>query len=211
MLQIAAPATLPAPATLKLQQSLKAASAHAQHVWRDTPPFDGALVNAYIEIPLGDRRKYELDMAGNALALDRTIPEAIGGYPVNYGIVPQTVSYDGDPFDALVLGPVLPGGTFVKGAIVGVMHMEDENGIDSKVVLSRVGPDGRPTHDLTESDLERLAEYFNRYKREDGDPDTFATVTGWGTAALGRSFVQTTHAFFLRCRERVGSPCSITP
>ena len=41
-----------------------------------------------------------------------------------------------------------------------------------------------------------MADYFNRYKREDDDPKTFATVTGWGTAADGLSFVQTTHAFY---------------
>ena len=44
-------------------------------------------------------------MSTNERAIDRIIPKAIGGYPVNYGFVPQTVSYDGDPFDVLVLGP----------------------------------------------------------------------------------------------------------
>ena len=223
---VAAPDVLPAPATVKLVASLKAAAAHPKHVWRDTPPFDvsrrsspagsraaadGALLNAYIEIPRGDRRKYEFNMAKNAPALDRTIPEKIGGYPVNYGIVPQTISYDGDPFDVLVLGPAIPTGRLVKGAIVGIMHMEDETGLDSKVVISRVGADGKPTHQLTVADLERMADFFNRYKREDDDPKTFATVTGWGTAADGLSFVQTTHAFFTDCRERAGASCHVMP
>ena len=167
------------------------------------------MLNAYIEIPRGDRRKYEFDMAKNAPALDRTIPEKIGGYPVNYGIVPQTISYDGDPFDVLVLGPAIPTGQLVKGAIVGIMHMEDETGLDSKVVISRVGADGKPTHQLTEADLKRLADFFNRYKYDDDDPKTFATVTGWGTAADGLSFVQTTHAFFTDCRERAGASCHV--
>ena len=195
---ISAPGTLPEASAAKLRESIRSAAVHKQHLWRDTPPFDGMLVNAYIEIPLGERRKYEFDMAKNDRTVDRVIPESIGGYPINYGIVPQTVSYDGDPFDALVLGPPLGGGELVKGRIVGVMHMEDEKGLDSKVVLSRVGRDGRPTHELLPADLERLAEYFNRYKREDGDPKTFATVTGWGTAADGLAFVRKTHEFFVQ-------------
>jgi inorganic pyrophosphatase len=195
-LQSAPPATLPPAAAAKLKDSLTAAAAHRQHLWRDTPPFDGALVNAYIEIPMGERRKYEFDMAKNERFVDRVMPESIGGYPINYGIVPQTISYDGDPFDVLVLGPPARGGELIKGAIVGIMHMDDEKGRDSKVILSRVGTDGKPTHDLTEADLARLANFFDRYKREDGDPKTFATVTGWGTAADGLAFVRRTHELF---------------
>ena len=195
---VAPPATLPPLASAKLRESLNAAKAHKQHLWRDTPPLDGVLLNGYIEIPLGGRQKYELDMAKNAPALDRLIPEKIGGYPVNYGIVPQTVSYDGDPFDVLVLGPAIPTGTLVKGVIVGLMHMQDETGLDSKVVMSRVGADGKPLHPLTDEDRQRLADYFNRYKRDDDDPKTFATVPGWGTAAEGLAFVRMTHGFFLQ-------------
>ena len=214
MLQaISAPGTLPAAAAAKLHDSLKSAAAHKQHVWRDTPPFDlsrrsspessraeadGQLLNAYIEIPRGGRQKYELDMAKNAPKVDRVIPEKIGGYPINYGIVPQTVSYDGDPFDVLVLGPPLKTGALVKGVIVGVMHMTDEKGLDSKVVISRVGADGKPLHQLTEADRARVADNFNRYKRDDDDPKTFATVPGWGTAAEGLAFVRKTHEFFLQ-------------
>jgi inorganic pyrophosphatase len=191
------PEVLPPPAVAKLRDSLKAAAAHKQHVWRDTPPFDGLLVQGYIEIPRGERRKFELNMAKNAPVVDRIIPEKIGGYPVNYGIVPQTVSYDGDPFDILVLGPAIPTGALVKGAIVGLMHMQDEKGLDSKVVVSRVGADGKPLHQLTDADKTRIADYFDRYKRDDDDPNTFATVPGWGTAAEGLAFVRATHAFFL--------------
>jgi inorganic pyrophosphatase len=180
-----------------LRDSLKAAAAHRQHRWRDTPPLDGALVNAIVEIPLGERRKFEFDMAKNAPAVDRVMPENVGGYPVNYGIVPQTVSYDGDPFDVLVLGPAIPSGQMVKGAIVGLMHMEDETGLDSKVVISRVGGDGQPLHPLSGAAKQRIADYFNRYKRDDDDPKTFATVPGWGTAGEGLAFVRATHAFFL--------------
>ena len=197
-LQSAPPAALPAMAAEKLRASLQAASSHKQHVWRDTPPFDGGLLNGYIEIPRDGRQKFELDMARNAPSLDREIPAKIGGYPVNYGIVPQTVSYDGDPFDVLVLGPPIKTGERVKGVIVGLMHMTDETGLDSKVVISRVGKDGKPLHKLTDADRTRMADYFNRYKRDDDDPQTFATVPGWGSAADGLAFVRKTHEFFVQ-------------
>ncbi len=97
------PAELPTAATQKLAKSLAAAQPHLKHIWRDTPPRnkDGT-VNAYIEIPRGDRRKWEFNMVRNERAIDRMMPESLGGYPVNYGMVPQTISYDGNPFDCRV-------------------------------------------------------------------------------------------------------------
>ena len=140
----APPSELPPVATTQLARSLEAAEPHAAHLWRDTPPLnpDGTL-NGYVEIARGDRRKWEYDMARNLRAIDRVMPEDAGGYPVNYGFVPQTVSYDGDPFDVLVLGPPIPGGRLVRGVIIGLMRMEDEKGLDSKVVISLVDRAGR--------------------------------------------------------------------
>ena len=85
---------------------------------------------------MGELTKDQFDMSTNARKgpVDRVMPDGMGGYPVNYGYVPQTVSYDGDPFDVLVLGPALPGGELVQGVIVGLMLMEDEKGLDSKVI-----------------------------------------------------------------------------
>ena len=197
-------------ATTKLASSLEAASAQAGHVWRDASAVNAdGTVNAYIEIPQGDRRKWELDMGANARAVDRVIPESVGGYPVNYGFVPQTISYDGDPFDALVLGPPIEGGETVRGAIVGLMRMRDEKGLDSKVVLSPLGPDGQALHALTDGDRQRIADYFRRYKLHEASAGAFSEVPGWGTADEGRAFVQVTHAFFEQCRERAGQSCQV--
>jgi len=204
-----APLVLPAVAAAKLDASLKSASAHEEHFWRDSPSVIDGLVNAYIEVPLGARDKKEFDMSRNALGLDRVIPESIGGYPVNYGFVPQTVSYDGDPFDVLVLGPALSAGEVVRGVIVGLMLMEDEKGLDSKVVISRVDDDGKPRHELTAADQARISEYFNKYKADDGDDKTWAKAPGWGTAQDGYSYVTMTHTFFQLCRNRDGAACDL--
>jgi inorganic pyrophosphatase len=202
------PTVLPAGAAAKLDRSLADARTRARHVWRDTPPLnpDGT-INAYIEIPRGDRRKWELDMRQGLRALDRVMPAELGGYPVNYGLVPQTVSYDGDPFDALVLGPPIAGGRVVRGRIVGVMYMEDEKGHDSKVVLSRVAADGRPLDVLTGEAQREIGDFFNRYKRH--EPGAFSRVPGWGPAAEGLAYVTVTHAFFRECPARGPGPCAV--
>jgi inorganic pyrophosphatase len=204
------PNVLPEVATTRLAASLDAANAHQHHVWRDTPPFSNErTINAYVEIARGDRRKWEFDMGANRRAIDRVIAEDIGGYPVNYGFVPQTVSYDGDPFDVLVLGPAIPGGEIVRGIIVGLMYMEDEKGIDSKVVVSPVGPDDRPLYQLADDDRGAIGDYFRRYRRD--EPGGFSKVPGWGSIDEGRAHVMMTHAFFNECRQRAGASCEVAP
>ena len=204
------PRTLPAEATAQLVTNIASASKHDAHVWHDTAPVNAdGTVNAYIEIPRGERTKWELDMQANARAVDRVIPEAIGAYPVNYGFVPQTVFYDGDPFDALVLGPPIEGGTTVRGAIVGLMFMSDEKGLDSKVVLSPVDEAGLALHPLTDADKDRIGRYFDSYKRL--EPDAFSDVPGWGSIAEGRAHVELAHAFFVTCAKAAGDCVLYSP
>jgi inorganic pyrophosphatase len=202
------PKELPAVATAQLARSLAEAASHQRHLWRDSPAFNAdGTVNGYIEIARGDRRKYEFDMSRNSRAIDRVIAKDVGGYPVNYGFVPQTVSYDGDPFDVLVLGPPLAAGKIVRGVIVGLMYMEDEKGLDSKVVLSPVAADGRAKYTLTPENRNAIADYFRRYKR--GEPGKFSKVPGWGTVAEARDLVATTHAFFRQCSTQAGIACRL--
>jgi inorganic pyrophosphatase len=203
-----APAVLPPRATTALAAAVKAAAAHAKHVWRDTPPINSdGTVNGYIEIARGDRRKWEFDIGANKRAIDRMIPQDIGGYPVNYGFVPQTVSYDGDPFDVLVLGPPLAGGELVRGVAVAVMFMEDEKGLDSKVVISTVDGGGRPRYQLTAERQREMTDFFRRYRRD--LPAAFSKVPGWGPASAGLSLVRRTHAFYQQCQGRAGTPCAL--
>jgi inorganic pyrophosphatase len=202
------PEVLPAAAAMRLATSLEAAAAHPRHDWRDPVPVNAdGTVNGYIEISRGDRRKWEFDIHKNARAIDRVIDVRIGGYPVNYGFVPQTVSYDGDPFDILVLGPPLPGGELVRGVIVGLMHMEDEKGWDSKVVLSPAGPNARARYELTAELRDEIADYFRKYKQ--AEPGGFSRVPGWGSVQDGRDYIARTHAFFRECRKHTETPCRV--
>ena len=189
--------TLPAKTIATLMESLDATKVHENHVWRDTPPFnaDGTL-NGYIEIPRGELTKYEFDISKNQREIDRQLPVELVGYPVNYGYVPQTIAYDGDPFDALVLGPALPGGSVVKGKIVGLMYFDDEKGPDMKVVISPVDESGKPLYELKRVDKVRVGGWFDVYKKWEADKGKWSRVGGWGDATDGKWFVDTTHRFF---------------
>jgi len=204
----APPPSLPHSAVESLKSSLSDSAAHRNHLWRDVAPRgrNGA-VTAYIEIPKGERRKFEFRMRDNRVAIDRVMPEDLGGYPINYGFVPQTVSYDGDPFDALVLGPALTVGETTQGVIVGLFIMDDEKGHDAKVVLSPSAPGGGPRYEVTAADRQRLSDFFGRYKAH--EPGKFSRVGGWGTAADGLAYVMLTHRFFTECRDAAGG-CTLS-
>lgn len=171
------------------------AAAHPHHGWRDeahqTP--EGRL-RAMVEIGAGDRDKREFSMADNALVLDRVLPEAIEGYPVNYGFIPRTIAFDGDPLDVLVLGPRLEPGTWVEGKALAVLHMRDEKGEDPKVVISPVDEAGQPRFELRPAEQARIADWFVHYKGL--DPERFAEVYGWGDETAAARLLEVGRAYF---------------
>jgi inorganic pyrophosphatase len=186
----------PAPAGLDLKVSsyLDASKGHQHNVWRDVDPLNGdGTVNGYIEIARGDSTKWEFRIPRNRREVDRMIPQALGGYPVNYGFMPRTISYDGDPADVVFLGPPLAGGEVVKGRILGVMHMTDTGDLDSKVVASPLDARGAAAYTFEADDRARMARFFDTYKDHEGKP---TRVTGWGDEADARRFIGRTRSFF---------------
>jgi inorganic pyrophosphatase len=136
-------------------------------------------------------------MKRNRLELDRHIPGSLGGYPTGYGFIPQTIGVDGDPFDGLVLGHA-PLGTLVRGHIVGIMHMTDDKGHDTKIVIS-AGPDAASRRaPLNTAERARIAEFFNRYKEDDDDDETWACVSGWGDVEEARRYLDAAHRLFVQ-------------
>ena len=85
------------------------------------------------------------------------------------------------------------------------MFMEDEKGLDSKVVTSPVDGSGRPRYSLSAADRKRIGGYFARYKQH--EPGKFSKVPGWGSRADGLAHVQTAHAFFRECATSSGDAC----
>lgn len=165
-----------------------------RHVWRDAAPVNADdTVNGFVEISRGDSNKWEFRIPLNQLEIDRVIPSELGGYPTNYGFLPRTISYDGDPADVLVVGPPIASGEMVKGRILALMRMMDGGDLDSKVVISPVDASGQPLHALEAADRERLTQFFNTYKRHQGKT---TQITGWGSEADARAFLQKTAGFF---------------
>jgi inorganic pyrophosphatase len=148
------------------------------------PPSD---INVVIEIPQGSGVKYEVDKLSGALVVDRFLFTPMA-YPAAYGFIPGTLADDGDPADALVLvpTPVVPGAV-VRARPIGMLMMEDESGLDEKIICvphDRVHPqfsqietvDHLP--DITRAAIEH---FFERYK--DLEKDKWVKVTGWAGKA----------------------------
>src|SRR3712207_9453870 len=78
-----------------------------------------------VEIPKGQRNKYELDHATGRIRLDRMLFTSTR-YPADYGYIENTLGQDGEPLDALVLleEPTSPGGLMTVRAI-GMCRMTD--------------------------------------------------------------------------------------
>jgi inorganic pyrophosphatase len=202
------PDPLPAIAVSKLRLTLDASRGIADHPWRDVAPMnpDGT-VNAYIEVSRGDPRKWELNMATNSLELDRFNDPGAGPFPINFGFVPQTVFYDGDPLDVIVLGPPLPAGLATHGVLLGVLLIEDEQGRDPKLVLSPVDAAGQPQNSLGKVERRSLAEFFSRYKR--GQERMFSNAVAWGSAADASRELRLAHGFFEQCRDTKSDACRV--
>ncbi len=144
-------------------------------------------VNVIIEIPMGGNPvKYEFDKESGAMYVDRFLHTAMY-YPCNYGFIPHTLSDDGDPIDAAVLGqvPVQPG-VIIPSRPIGVLMMEDESGLDEKLLCVPLD-DLHPYYgnvasyrDLRPVMLEQISHFFEHYK--DLEPDKWVKVQGWGEA-----------------------------
>ena len=140
--------------------------------------------NVIIEIPMNaDPVKYEVDKESGAIFVDRFMSTAMH-YPTNYGDVPQTISGDGDPVDVLVITPVpLIPGVVVTCRAIGILKMEDEAGMDGKVlavptnkILSLYSKWKTP-EDLQPLRLKTIAHFFEHYK--DLEEGKWVKVLGW--------------------------------
>ncbi len=145
------------------------------------PPQD---IYVVIEIPANHSPiKYEIDKDSETLFVDRFLGTAMF-YPANYGYIPNTLSEDGDPLDVLVITPhpVEPGAV-IRARPIGKLVMEDESGIDAKLVavphdkLTPLYKDIKEVQDLPALLLAQIKHFFEHYK--DLEPGKWVKVTGW--------------------------------
>lgn len=145
------------------------------------PPWD---VHVFIEIQEGGHAvKYEFDPELGTMRVDRFLHTAMS-YPANYGFIPSTLSGDGDPIDALVVGqaPVVPG-CVIRVRPIGALIMEDEAGADEKIItlpvdaLNPAFAEVNSCEELPDKLLERIRHFFAHYK--DLEPKRWISEPRW--------------------------------
>ncbi len=155
------------------------------------PPED---INVIIEIPQNSGGiKYEIDKDSGALLIDRFLGTAMV-YPANYGFIPHTLADDGDPVDVLVLShvPIHPGAV-VRARPVAVLGMEDDGGVDHKVLavpvakLSPLYDAIRDVNDVPALVRQQIEHFFKHYK--DLEPGKWVKLGAWENAAAAKAII----------------------
>jgi inorganic pyrophosphatase len=151
-----------------------------------------------IEIPKGQRNKYEVDHETGRIRLDRMLFTSTR-YPSDYGFIENTLADDGDPLDALVLleEPTFPGCLICCRAI-GMFRMQDEKGLDDKV-LCVPATDPRMAgltdiEDVQEFDRLEIQHFFEVYKAL--EPGKEVEIRGWVGRAQAEKEIEV-------CRQRL--------
>ncbi len=145
-----------------------------------------------IEIPRGQRNKYEVDHETGRLRLDRYLFTPMA-YPADYGFIEDTLGNDGDPLDAMVLlpQPVFPG-VLVEARPVAMFQMVDEAGGDDKVLCVPAGDPRwdhiQDLHDVPQMELDGIKHFFLHYK--DLEPNKFVTAAEWVGRAEAEAEIQ---------------------
>jgi inorganic pyrophosphatase len=132
------------------------------------PPED---INVFVEIPQGSQIKYELNKESGALEVDRFLYTSTY-YPFNYGFVPNTLTDDGDPIDVLVVSSLaVHPGTVISARPIGILEMEDEAGIDWKIIAvpkEKIDPMYAKVKDVSDLDdftKSKIKHFFEVYKQ----------------------------------------------
>lgn len=139
------------------------------------------MIMCVVEIPKGSRNKYEYDPDSGAIKLDRFLSSSVV-YPTDYGFIPETLAPDGDTLDALICvsEPTFPG-CVVECEAIGLFDMEDEKGVDAKVLAVPRDDPGWNTlerlDDLPEPLRNEISHFFAIYK--DLEPGKESNVKGW--------------------------------
>lgn len=126
------------------------------------------LVRVYIEIEKESNMKYEFCKEAEKLVLDRILPEPYS-YPFAYGFIVDTKAADGDELDILIITDKhVVRDRYYNAYIVGVLVMEDEKGMDEKVlcVLEEEREDIKDINDISSDKLESIHNFFTHYKSQ---------------------------------------------
>jgi inorganic pyrophosphatase len=159
-------------------------------------------VDVLVEIPRGSRNKYEFDHKKGRIKLDRVLYSSVH-YPTDYGLIPETLSPDGDELDALIMveEPTFPG-CLVMARPIGVLIMEDEKGEDSKILAVPNG-DPRFAHvrglsDVAQHWLKEIENFFATYKYLQ---DVKTNLKGWDDVDVAWRVIEEARALYRRALD----------
>jgi inorganic pyrophosphatase len=152
-------------------------------------------VNVIVEVPMGSQPvKYEMDKDSGALFVDRFIHTAMF-YPCNYGFIPHTLSGDGDPADVLVLSQYpVQAGSVIAARPIGVLMMEDDGGVDEKILavpVAKLHPFYNDITDYTQLPAiitEQIRHFFEHYK--DLEKGKWVKILGWKDQNVAAEIIQ---------------------
>lgn len=127
-------------------------------------------IDVFVEISKGSNIKYEFDKTKNSLVCDRILHTPFR-YVFNYGFIPNTLSLDSDPIDAvIIMDESLISGCYIKCKIIGCLETTDSDGIDPKLILcpiDKIDPkykDINELKDLSNIVLQQIKYFFSHYK-----------------------------------------------
>lgn len=140
-------------------------------------------INVFVEIPKDSGVKYELDKESGTIFVDRFLHTAMR-FPFNYGFVPHTLADDNDPIDVVLLTEqsVAPG-TVVPSIVIGYLEMEDEAGIDTKIVAvptKKIDPffgSYKDIAEVPEAIRNKIKHFFENYKTL--EPGKWVKIKNW--------------------------------
>lgn len=123
---------------------------------------------ACIEIEQHSKNKYELDKETGLIILDRVLFTSTH-YPMNYGLIPRTLSEDHDPLDVFVLcSQPIEKMSLVRCYPIGVIEMIDKKELDEKVIAIPFGdPQYNSFKDISELPIhifDELKHFLSVYK-----------------------------------------------
>jgi inorganic pyrophosphatase len=116
-------------------------------------------------------------------------------YPGNYGFIPHTLSDDGDPCDVLICNTrAIAPGAVISVRPVGVLIMEDNAGMDEKIVavpsshLTQRYDGCQDVDDLPPITIKQIEHFFAHYK--DLEPNKWVKIIRWGKAAEAHALIE---------------------
>lgn len=166
------------------------------NLYKEVPCGTPEEFNVVVEVVKGTMNKVEYVEEGGYFKLDRVLHQPTF-YPFDYGFIPQTHGGDGDALDVCLLltQPTFPG-CVVKARAIGVIQMEDQDGVDDKIIAVPVAKVDPRFNEITSFEQlpahvrEEYMIYFKEYKKLEKKKYDLINVKGVAGAEAAREAVK---------------------